>query len=93
MTLGLAVEILTRKAREQGFVAGLALLLAVQLTSASLAQDSIDPVTGFVREPVHVAAWPGGKRSPSASHCSSKSSGWVRVRCSGRISRPATRIS
>jgi allantoinase len=62
MTLGLAVEVLTRKAREQGFVAGLALLLAVQLTSASLAQDSIDPVTGFAREPVHVATWPGGKK-------------------------------
>jgi peptidoglycan/xylan/chitin deacetylase (PgdA/CDA1 family) len=62
MTLGLAVEVLTRKAREQGFVAGLALLLAVQLTSASLAQDAIDPVTGFARESVHVAAWPGGRK-------------------------------
>ena len=27
-----------------------------------MAQDSIDPVTGFAREPVHVAAWPGGKK-------------------------------
>ena len=62
MTLGLAVEVLTRRVRGQGFVAGLALLLAVQLTSATLAQDSIDPVTGFAREPVHVAAWPGGKK-------------------------------
>ena len=51
-----------RKARGHGFVAGLALLLAVQLSSATFAQDGIDPVTGFAREPVHVAAWPGGKK-------------------------------
>ena len=62
MNLSPTVEVLTRKGREQGFVAGLALLLAVQLTSATLAQDGIDPVTGFAREPVHVAAWPGGKK-------------------------------
>ena len=53
---------MTRKAREQGFVAGLALLLAVQFTSATLAQDEVDPVTGFIREPIHVAAWPGGRK-------------------------------
>jgi len=58
----MTVDAMTRKAREQGFVAGLALLLAVQFTSATLAQDGIDPVTGFAREPVHVAAWPGGRR-------------------------------
>ena len=28
----------------------------------SVAQDATDPVTGFPREPVHVAAWPGGKK-------------------------------
>jgi allantoinase len=62
MSLGMTVDAMTRKAREQGFIAGFALLLAVQFTSATLAQDGIDPVTGFAREPVHVAAWPGGRR-------------------------------
>ena len=62
MNLSPTVEVLTRKARGQGFVVGLSLLLAVLFTSATLAQDSIDPVTGFAREPVHVAAWPGGKK-------------------------------
>jgi allantoinase len=62
MSLSMTVDAMTRKAREQGFIAGLALLLAVQFTSATLAQDGIDPVTGFAREPVHVAAWPGGRK-------------------------------
>ena len=62
MNLSPTVEVLTRKVRGQGFVVGLSLLLAVLFTSATLAQDSIDPVTGFAREPVHVAAWPGGKK-------------------------------
>ena len=39
MSLSMTVDAMTRKAREQGFVAGLALLLAVQFTSATLAQD------------------------------------------------------
>ena len=62
MSLSTTVEAMTRTAREQGFVAGMALLLAVQFTSAALAQDGIDPVTGFTREPIHVAAWPGGRK-------------------------------
>ena len=37
-------------------------MLAVLPTSATLAQDGIDPVTGFARERVHVAAWPGGRK-------------------------------
>src|SRR5580698_10181360 len=45
-----------------GFAAGLVLLFAVQLSSAGLAQEGIDRVTGFAREPVHVAAWPGGRK-------------------------------
>ena len=49
-------------ARDVGFVAGMALLLAVQLPSAALAQDGIDQVTGFARAPVHVAAWPAGRK-------------------------------
>src|ERR1700684_4376939 len=43
-----------------GFAAGWVLLSAVQLSSAGLAQEGIDRVTGFAREPVHVATWPGG---------------------------------
>jgi allantoinase len=49
-------------ARKAGFVAGVVLSLAVQLPSAVLAQDGVDRVTGFAREPVHVAAWPGGRK-------------------------------
>ncbi len=48
--------------RDAGVVAGMALLLAVHLSSATLAQDGIDRVTGFAREPVHVAAWPAGRK-------------------------------
>lgn len=62
MSLSRALEVLAGKARQSGFVAGLSLLLAFQLTSATLAQDGIDPVTGFARERVHVAAWPGGRK-------------------------------
>jgi peptidoglycan/xylan/chitin deacetylase (PgdA/CDA1 family) len=51
---------MTRKIWHAGFVAGLALLLAAHLPGTSLAQDGRDPVTGFPRAPVHVAAWPGG---------------------------------
>jgi len=43
-------------------VAGAALLLAAQLPSVTSAQEATDPVTGFARSPVHVAAWPGGKK-------------------------------
>src|SRR3981081_2838329 len=49
-------------AREVGFVVAMVLLLAVQLSSATLAQDAIDRVTGFAREPVHVATWPAGRK-------------------------------
>jgi allantoinase len=44
------------------FMAGAALLTGALLPAASQAQQSIDRVTGFAREPVHVAAWPGGKK-------------------------------
>ncbi len=44
------------------FVAGLLLLLAVHVPSATLAQDGNDWVTGFPREPVQVAAWPDGRK-------------------------------
>jgi hypothetical protein len=37
-------------------------LFAVQLPRASLAQDAADWVTAFPRAPVHVAAWPAGRK-------------------------------
>ena len=43
-------------------VAAAALLLCAQLPLESRAQEVTDPVTGFARSPVHVAAWPEGKR-------------------------------
>jgi allantoinase len=49
-------------ARKVGFVAAIALLFAVHFPSAALAQDGIDRVTGFAREPVHVAVWPAGRK-------------------------------
>ncbi len=62
MSLGRAAETMTRKVREHGFAVGMALLLAVPFPSAALAQEAIDPVTRFAREPVHVAVWPGGRK-------------------------------
>jgi allantoinase len=53
---------MTPNARELGFVAGLVLLFAVHLPSATLAQDGTDWVTGFPRAPVHVTAWPAGRK-------------------------------
>ena len=41
-------------------IAAMALLLA--FSSVTSAQDSTDRVTGFAREPVHVAAWPAGRK-------------------------------
>jgi len=62
MNLNTVVLSITRKAREFGFVVGMALLLAIHLPSATFAQDGIDRVTGFARDPVHVAAWPAGRK-------------------------------
>ena len=53
---------MTRKLWNPGFVAGLVLFFAVHLASGSLAQDRTDWVTSFPRDPVHVAAWPAGKK-------------------------------
>jgi hypothetical protein len=50
------------KRKAPGCIAGLVILLAAHLSSPTAAQDSIDGVTGFPRNPVHVAAWPGGKK-------------------------------
>ena len=62
MNLNNLVELLIRKARQFGFPAGMVLVLAIQLPSAAFAQDGIDRVTGFARDPVHVAAWPAGRK-------------------------------
>ncbi|SHL13516.1 hypothetical protein SAMN05444159_5090 [Bradyrhizobium lablabi] len=56
------IRLLGAAPRKVGVVAGMALLLAVHLPSATSAQDGTDRVTGFAREPVHVAAWPAGKK-------------------------------
>jgi peptidoglycan/xylan/chitin deacetylase (PgdA/CDA1 family) len=37
-------------------------MLASGHLSPTLAQEGIDRVTGFSREPIHVAAWPGGRK-------------------------------
>jgi len=43
-------------------VSALTALLAAQLATTALAQDGPDWITKFPRDPVHVAAWPGGKK-------------------------------
>src|ERR1700688_429256 len=53
---------MTQKALESALLAGLVLLFVVPFSAASLAQDGTDSVTGFPRDPIHVAAWPGGKK-------------------------------
>lgn len=63
---------MTRKAQGAGFVAALVLSFAVAHSAAALAQtvlaqtvlaqDGTDPVTGLPRDPIHVVAWPVGKK-------------------------------
>jgi allantoinase len=53
---------MTQKALESALLAGLVLLFVVPFSAASLAQDGTDSVTGFPRDPIHVAAWPAGKK-------------------------------
>src|ERR1700688_3116668 len=53
---------MTQKALESALLAGLVLLFVVPLSAATLAQDGTDSVTGFPRDPIHVAAWPAGKK-------------------------------
>jgi peptidoglycan/xylan/chitin deacetylase (PgdA/CDA1 family) len=62
MTMSTVVEVMTPKARASGFAVGMALLLAAQIPSVTWAQEGFDRVTGFARDPLHVAAWPGGKK-------------------------------
>ena len=49
-------------ARKVGFATGMASLVAACLPSSTLAQDRTDGVTGFPRDPIHVAAWPAGRK-------------------------------
>ena len=53
---------MTQKALESGLLAGLVLLFVVPLSTATLAQDGTDSVTGLPRDPIHVVAWPAGKK-------------------------------
>jgi allantoinase len=62
MNLETNIAFATPRARARALGAGLAMLIAVGIPSAASAQDVTDPVTGFARTPVHVAAWPGGKK-------------------------------
>ena len=62
MNLNTLVELLIPKARRFGFPAGMVLVLAIHVPCAAFAQDGIDRVTGFARDPVHVAAWPAGRK-------------------------------
>ncbi len=54
------VAAMTWKAHLSGVVVMLA--ASACIPSPTLGQGAIDPVTGFAREPVHVAAWPAGKK-------------------------------
>jgi peptidoglycan/xylan/chitin deacetylase (PgdA/CDA1 family) len=62
MNLNNVVESLLRKARQFGFPTGIVLVFAIHLPYVAFAQDGIDRVTGFARDPVHVAAWPAGRK-------------------------------
>jgi allantoinase len=64
MTLSAAIKIAKRPARRAGLVAAMALCLAGQPPAASSAPDAArtDAVTGFPRDPVHIAAWPAGRK-------------------------------
>jgi allantoinase len=50
------------KNRASAFLTALTLFCAAQLAGGATAQEQNDPVTGFRREPIHVAAWPGNKK-------------------------------
>jgi allantoinase len=43
-------------------ITAVTLVFGVQVPAAAVAQETIDPVTGFPREQIHVASWPGGKK-------------------------------
>ena len=53
---------MAEKNRAADFVAWLMLLCTVHLSSAALAQEGADSITGFRRDPINVVAWPGSKK-------------------------------
>ena len=42
--------------------AGIVLLFVIHFATAALTEERSDPVTGLGRDPIHVAAWPGGSK-------------------------------
>ena len=50
------------KLKATGCVGVLMILLGTYLSSPAAAQDTVDGVTGFPRQPLHIAAWPGGRK-------------------------------
>jgi len=80
------------KRKASGCIAGLMILLAANASPAA-AQDTVDGVTGFPRQPLHVSAWPDGKKVAVSFTCSSKRSALARGRLFDRISWAATPIS
>jgi peptidoglycan/xylan/chitin deacetylase (PgdA/CDA1 family) len=48
--------------RASGLLVGIALALTAHCPFPALAHEGIDRVTGFAREPVNVATWPGGRK-------------------------------
>jgi peptidoglycan/xylan/chitin deacetylase (PgdA/CDA1 family) len=48
--------------RASALLAGIALILTAHFPLPAAAHEGIDRVTGFVREPVSVATWPGGRK-------------------------------
>jgi allantoinase len=50
------------KLKASGCIGGLIILLGSHLYSPAAAQDAVDEVTGFSRQPLHIAAWPGGRK-------------------------------
>jgi len=62
VNLNAAIQSITRVGRHPAFVAGALVMFAVHLFSGALAQDATDRVTGFVRNPIQVAAWPGDRK-------------------------------
>ena len=50
------------KLKASGCTVGLMILLGTHLSSPAAAQDAVDGVTGFPRQPLHVAAWPSGRK-------------------------------
>ena len=51
-----------RRVCTTGFIAAMAFLMAAHVSGPARAQDGTDWITKFPREPIPVAAWPGGKK-------------------------------